>query len=162
MLSKSGSPLPGALHPFLCGVLPRIWRLGYWLGVVEGNFPFSPRCRYPVPRGGESKGEGPLPGQSAPGWFPKEGPAGPSFGRFKGVWGEFRNPPTFLFRGCGETGEALPAAEQASLFRGSGTIGGHEQWPGIVLPRRWAKFSLFKRESTPRLFRTLKGCNQVL
>jgi hypothetical protein len=26
----------------------------------------------------------------------------------------------------GETGEALPAAEQASLFRGSGTIGGHE------------------------------------
>jgi len=59
--------------------------------------------------GGESKGEGPQP-------LPFE-----SLG---GV-GASRNAPTFL-EGPGETGEALPAAEKASLFRGSGTIGGHE------------------------------------
>jgi len=40
----------------------------------------------------------------------------------------------------GETGEAPPVAEEASLFRGSGTISG--PWRGllIVSPQRWKPF----------------------
>ena len=75
-------------------------------------------CVYLLPPGGESKGEGPRP-------LPFE-----SLG------------------GVGETGEAPPVADGASLFRGSGTIGGHEQWPGIVMPRRWARV-----ETPPRFWR---------
>ena len=59
-------------------------------------FPRSP-LRYALPRpfpGGESKGEGPQPRP---------------FESFQG--------------GVGETGEAPPAADEASLFRGSGAIG---------------------------------------
>ena len=57
-----------------------------------------------------------------------------------------KKPPERLFRLSGgksvgsggvrgESGEAPPAAETASLFRGSGTIVG-PTGPGIVLPRR--------------------------
>ena len=36
-----------------------------------------------------------------------------------------------------ESGDAPPAAGGASRFRGSGTIGGPDQGPGIVMPQRW-------------------------
>ena len=39
---------------------------------------------------------------------------------------------------AGESGDAPPAAGGASRFRGSGTIGGPNQGPGIVAPQRWA------------------------
>ena len=71
-------------------------------------FPRSP-LRYALPRpfpGGESKGEGPQP------------------------------RPFVSLGGVGETGEAPPAADEASLFRGSGAIGGPEKGPGIAMPRR--------------------------
>ena len=71
-------------------------------------FPRSP-LRYALPRpfpGGESKGEGPQP------------------------------RPFASLGGVGETGEAPPAADEASLFRGSGAIGGPEKGPGIAMPRR--------------------------
>ena len=63
----------------------------------------------PHPRlspGGKSKGEGPQP------------------------------LPFASLGGVGETGEAPPAADEASLFRGSGAIGGPEKGPGIAMPRR--------------------------
>ena len=69
-------------------------------------FSFRCRCRSLSP-GGESKGEGPQPLPFEP---------------FQG--------------GVGETGEAPPAADEASLFRGSGAIGGPEKGPGIAMPRR--------------------------
>jgi len=51
--------------------------------------------------------------------------------------------PLSRFKGVrGETAEEPPEADAARRFRGSGTIGGHEQWPGIVSPRRWADFEI--------------------
>ena len=72
-------------------------------------FPRSPlRLALPRPFSGRvSKGEGPQPLPFEP---------------FQG--------------GVGETGEAPPAADEASLFRGSGAIGGPEKGPGIAMPRR--------------------------
>ena len=56
----------------------------------------------------------------------------------------------------GETAEAPPVADTARRFRGSGTIGGHEKWPGIVKPRRWAdampQFGILQ-ENSPRNIR---------
>ena len=74
----------------------------------------------PTP-GGESKGEGPQP-HSSGGVVQNRGPAGPLVWSFQG--------------GVGETGEAPPVADEASLFRGSGAIGGPEKGPGIAMPRR--------------------------
>ena len=80
--------------------------------VIVRALPLAPRVplRYALPRpfsGRVSKGEGPQPRPFEP---------------FQG--------------GVGETGEAPPAADEASLFRGSGAIGGPEKGPGIAMPRR--------------------------
>ena len=51
--------------------------------------------------------------------------------------GEGPQPLPFVsLGGVGETGEAPPVADEASLFRGSGAIGGPEKGPGIAMPRR--------------------------
>ena len=74
-----------------------------------------------TPRGGKSKGEGPLP---------------------------------LLFvslGGAGETGDAPPVADAASLFRGSGTIGGHE-----VAGNRFAA-TVIEAETPPRFWRGYGG-----
>jgi len=52
----------------------------------QGWNPKEGARRHPYPRGMKSRIRGPRP---------------PWSGRFKGVWGEFRNPPTFLFGGYG-------------------------------------------------------------
>ena len=64
----------------------------------------------------------PLPFPIPGGVVQNRGPAGPLVWSFQG--------------GPGETGEAPPAADEASLFRGSGAIGGPEKGPGIAMPRR--------------------------
>ena len=79
--------------------------------VIVRALPLAPRVplRYALPRpfsGRVSKGEGPQP------------------------------RPFVSLGGVGETGEAPPAADEASLFRGSGAIGGPEKGPGIAMPRR--------------------------
>ena len=61
LLTGSGSLLPDALHSFPRERLPRIWWLWCSLREVKDNLPFLPHCRCPVPRGGVSKGEWPLP-----------------------------------------------------------------------------------------------------
>ena len=82
-------------------VLLRICQCGVAFGVVVGFGPSWPRAfrfatRYrSLSPGGESKGEGPQP-----------------------------RPFESFQRGVGETGEAPPVADGASLFRGSGAIGG--------------------------------------
>ena len=109
--TESGSLLPCALYLLLCGSASP--HLAAWelLQVVEESLFSLPRCRYPGSGEGNPKGRG----------------CGPSrLSRFKG--------------GRGEIAEAPPVADKARRFRGSGTIGGHEQWPGIVMPRRWARF----------------------
>ena len=92
---------------------PRIWycaaafRGGHRKGfTISPALPASLSAPPSIP-GGESKGEGPQPLPFEP---------------FQG--------------GVGETGEAPPAADEASLFRGSGAIGGPEKGPGIAMPRR--------------------------
>ena len=79
--------------------------------VIARALPLAPRVplRYALPRlspEGKSKGEGPQP------------------------------LPFASLGGVGETGEAPPAADEASLFRGSGAIGGPEKGPGIAMPQR--------------------------
>ena len=51
--------------------------------------------------------------------------------------------PTGADSGLPESSEAPPAADTANRFRGSGTIGGPEQGPGIVSPRRWLSGEFF-------------------
>jgi len=46
----------------------------------------------------------------------------------------------------GETSEALPVADEASLFRGSGTIFVFRQKTEIVLPQRWARVARRSRD----------------
>ena len=114
--------VPGALYPRGTEmVLRRIWGFRLAFGVVDERSVFlaprlsSPKSRrfaavgsdtrlraqplrYALPlscsRGGKSKGEGPQP------------------------------LPFVSLGGVGETGEAPPVADEASLFRGSGAIGG--------------------------------------
>ena len=93
--------------------IPRIWSLGR---IFPGRLTHGLCSSFRAPRfatrspslspGGESKGEGPQP------------------------------RPFVSLGGVGETGEAPPAADEASLFRGSGAIGGPEKGPGIAMPRR--------------------------
>ena len=114
MRQKPARLLPGAPYPKGTGnVLPAFGTAQRLSGVVIVRaLPLAPRVplRYALPRpfsGRVSKGEGPQPRPFEP---------------FQG--------------GVGETGEAPPAADEASLFRGSGAIGGPEKGPGIAMPRR--------------------------
>ena len=55
--------------------------------------------------------------------------------------------PSFVsLGGAGETGNAPPVADAASLFRGSGTIGGHE-----VAGNRFAA-TVIETETPPRFW----------
>jgi len=119
---------------FRAEVLPRIWRLGCGLWVVEGNLHFWPRGRYP----GAKRRKAPslhIPGDEVQN---KGARRPPWSGRFKGVRGEIA--------------EAPPAADKARRFRGSGTIGSHEV-AGNRIAATVGKGSLFKRESTPQASR---------
>ena len=84
------------------------------------------------PPGGVSKGEGP---QSLP------------FVSLRDQ-GESKRPGAFL-PGCGETGEAPPAAGKASLFRGSGTVG-RRKTAGNRIAATVGKGFFSRKECAPR------------
>ena len=61
-----------------------------------------------------------------PGWSPKEGPTGPSFGCLKGVWGEIEIPPEFFLgsaRGYSFNSERIPP-RKPPIFIGSSAPAG--------------------------------------